>query len=119
MRLRYLIGMCLLIIACEEPFASQEILSGTWAMEITMYENDTLIGKIKGDLVFYVDNTAKLTTNKNDQTEEVLYDWSLQSDHLLLVNQSTKFTLPYRVNDISEHSILLSQAEDVKMKLFR
>ncbi|MDH5476104.1 MAG: hypothetical protein OEX22_10465 [Cyclobacteriaceae bacterium] len=119
MRLRYLLAVSVIIVSCEKPFVQQDDISGTWEMEITMYENETLIGELKGDILFYADNTAKIITNKNNQPQEVLYEWSLQSDHLLLVNKSTNFTIPYRIHTISEYTILLSQAEGVKMKLFR
>ncbi|MDH5367361.1 MAG: hypothetical protein OEW67_10260 [Cyclobacteriaceae bacterium] len=119
MRLLYLIGVCFLIISCEKITVSQSVITGTWSMEVTMYEGDTQIGEISGKFFFYSDNTAKVITKENSSIKEVLYDWSLQSDHLILVNQSTKFTLPFFIDNLSEDSILLSQSEDVKMNLFR
>lgn len=120
MKLKLLLGACLLIfLSCEKTYHNANKITGTWKLEIEMFDDEILIGEFAGDIVFFADQTAILTLNESDSIVIVNYQWYQQPNYLLLINQNTKFPLPYYIISRSNTQIELSQTENVKMKLFR
>ena len=119
MNLKLLLGMCIVLFSCEKAYHNTNKITGVWKLTVEMYDNELLIGEIAGDIIFYADHTAKLQLNEADSKPPINYQWYQQPVHLILINQDTKFPLPYYIISRSSTHIEMSQTEDVKMKLFR
>lgn len=112
-------GLCIILLSCEKTYNNLYKITGTWQLSLEMYNNALLINEINGKLIFYADHTAKLLLNDNGEEAPIEYQWYEQPDHLVLINQSSNFPLPYYIVSQSNNYIELSQTDDVKMKLFR